>query len=642
MGGLWVHVASVGEAQAALTMRPALEAQWGATSITWTTQTPAARALLLERTNGQVQPFFAPLDTQGAVHRFLQRVQPRMLILLERELWPEWLWQCEQRAVAVAVVNGRLKQRSTQRWPYSAQWMRQRLQSIQLALCADSGSARRFGQLGLAVARIHTTGNIKFDQSAQYDPPADLAAALAGRSVVVAASTHEADEDAMLAGWTHDQGVLLVIAPRHPQRFSTVEQRLRGMGLKPGHTLAIRSQGHTPGAHTQVLLLDTIGELVHLYPLATMCLMGGTWAPVGGHNALEPLAVGCPVLFGPHTEQFPDLYTAMAECGAARCVSAHELWPQVNHIVASRTQENGPHAQMQVAGLAFIASQQGSAARTINQLACLPCWPTEPMPEIAVSGNLHDTIWMNSALVDNLNRDAFDPAAFEQSGVAPKSLATGSGRGQAYKVEFEQQSWVLRHYRRGGQVAKWIGDTYTATLTPNSRAMQELILLRHMVSVGLAVPQPVAARCERIHPKRGRWSRYRADIAIQCIPNTRNLAQWLDTARPSPDLWQKIGMAVAQLHQHHIDHSDLNCHNILIDDKGCVWLVDFDKCSLRGGHSWKTKNLERLLRSLNKEQSRREGCHWTPEDWTHLLTAYQQTMFNSEANDSPKYNKSLQ
>jgi 3-deoxy-D-manno-octulosonic-acid transferase len=154
LGGLWVHVASVGEAQAALTLMPALEDQWGPDSITWTTQTPAGRAFLLDRTGGRVRAFYAPLDTVGATGRFLRRVQPRMLLLLERELWPEWLWQCEQGAMAVAVVNGRLKKNSEQQWPYSTRWVRARLKNLQLALCADEGSAQRFVSLGLPAERL--------------------------------------------------------------------------------------------------------------------------------------------------------------------------------------------------------------------------------------------------------------------------------------------------------------------------------------------------------------------------------------------------------------------------------------------------------------------------------------------------------
>ncbi len=644
LGGLWVHVASVGEAQAALTLLPMLDAQWGAESITITTQTPAARALLIERTSGRVQPFFAPLDTVGATGRFLRRVQPRMLLLLERELWPEWLWQCEQRAITVVVTNARLKQRSTQRWPYSALWMRQRLQSLQLALCADKGSARRFGQLGLASARIHTLGNLKFDQAVHYSPPADLTTALTGRTVVIAPSTHEGDEEALLPGWiawqanfastkAHAQGnshpngsPLLVLAPRHPQRFAAVAQRLQSMGLNPGSTLAIRSKNHAVAMQTQVLLLDNIGELVHLYPLATVCLMGGTWAAVGGHNALEPLAAGCPVLFGPHTEQFPDLYEAMAECAAARCVAAPDVWTHVESIVTSQLQADGLHAKMQVAGLAFIAAQQGSAARTLAHLSTLACWPVEPMPAINVQRQGPCVVWTSAdvevARGQRLNARAFDAQSYADNAL---TLATGSGRGQAHKIEQDGQTgWVLRHYRRGGWVARWVHDTYPSGPTVSTRAMQELLLLRHMKSLGLPVPKPVAAHCQRSIKWLGRHSRYRANILIEYIPHTRNLVQCLTEGLLPGQIWQNVGRAIALLHNKQIFHSDLNAHNILINDAGQVWLVDFDKCGLRPGDSWKVANLARLQRSLVKEQKRHTGTlHWHAEaDWAELMQGY--------------------
>lgn len=631
MGGLWVHVASVGEAQAALTLLPALEAQWGLGSLTWTTQTPAAKAFLYDRTAGQIQPFFAPLDTTWAVGRFLRRAQPRMLLLLERELWPEWLWQCERRGVAVAVVNARLKQRSTHRWPYSACWVRLRLQSLQMALCADPGSARRFAQLGLIDERIHTTGNLKFDQVVSHSPPQDLATELAGRTVVVAASTHAGDEDALLPGWVDglnsQQGpVLLVLAPRHPKRFAEVAQRLHTMGLVSGKTLAVRSQGHSVKPDTRILLLDTMGELVQIYPLATLCLMGGTWAPVGGHNALEPLAAGCPVLFGPHTEQFPALYAAMADCGAAQCVAATDVWVQVEKIVASANLNTGLHSQMQRAGLAFIADQQGSAARTMAQLATLPCWPIQPMPAIQVQRKESSTVWRSGHLAPALAH-SLDAAAFEPShySAGQFNLATGSGRGQALKVEHEGHSWVLRHYRRGGLVARWVQDTYPSAPTLHTRAMQELLLLRHMTSLGLPVPKPVAAHCQRINPWLGRHSRYRADILIEHIPQTRNLVECLRDAPLPPQGWLAVGRAIAQLHSQQIFHSDLNAHNILINDAGQVWLVDFDKCGLRAGHAWKAANLARLQRSLAKEMGRHNGSwHWQAKaEWALLMQGYE-------------------
>lgn len=630
LGGLWVHVASVGEAQAALTLMPTLENQWGPDSITWTTQTPAARAFLLDRTAGRVQAFFAPLDTVGAVGRFLRRVQPRMLLLLERELWPEWLWQCEQGAVMVAVVNARIKKNSPQQWPYSAGWVRLRLKNLQLALCADEGSAHRFGELGLPAERIQTLGNLKFDQTPPQTPPTDLAAALAGRTVVVIASTHEGDEDALLpdcADWLANQAahVLVVLAPRHPKRFGAVAHRLQSMGLSPGGTLAVRSQGHAVGPRTRVLLLDTIGELAHTYPLATVCLMGGTWATVGGHNALEALAAGCPVLFGPHTEQFPDLYAAMADSGAAHCVPASDVWACVQKVLQSATLVDSLHARMQNAGLAFITSQQGSAKRTMTHLATLPCWPAKPLPAIQLQQNGPWVVWTCADVSANLGQP-LDAAAFEPDHYQTLkiNLATGSGRGQALKVDQGKHVWVLRHYLRGGLIARWVQDTYPAAPTEQTRAMQELLLLRHMTSLGLPVPTAVAAHCQRKHSWLGGYSRYSADILIQHIPNTRNLVQCLREGPLRPVTWQAVGRAIALLHSQQIFHSDLNAHNILLDDAGKVWLVDFDKCGLRAGGSWKLANLARLRRSLAKEVKRHNGAlHWHAQaDWALLMQSY--------------------
>jgi 3-deoxy-D-manno-octulosonic-acid transferase len=120
----------------------------------------------------------------------------------------------------------------------------------------------------------------------------------------------------------------------------------------------------------------------------------------------------------------------------------------------------------------------------------------------------------------------------------------------------------------------------------------------------------------------GSWSRYRADIAVVCVDQSTNLAQRLDHARPEPAIWRAIGQAIAQMHAHQIDHTDLNCHNILINANGQAWLIDFDKCQRRQGDAWKTGNLDRLLRSLRKEQTRRPGFHWNEADWAVLIAAY--------------------
>lgn len=619
MGGLWLHVASVGEAQAALALWPTLSAQWGKNSVTWTTQTPAARRLIEQRTQGEVLPLFAPLDTVGATRRFLQRVQPRTLVLMERELWPEWLWQCEQRAIEVSVVNARLKAGATARWPYNQPWMRKRIQGLSQVWCADEASQRRFERLGLAPVRLGTMGNLKFDLPAPSGDAPSWIAADAGRMVVVAASTHAADEDVILSAWPtiHSQhpDALLILAPRHAPRFDAVAQRLVDEGLVLGQTLARRSLGHPVSKDIQIALLDTIGELAQCYPLAQLCLMGGTWANVGGHNALEPLAAGCPVMFGPHTHQFPDLYADMVRAGAALCVEGDAIGQQAAELLPAASTRQ----RMQEAGQAFVDAQRGSAMRTLQALQQLKSWPVTPIPAVCAEDAPSGTHWFNSDLLRALPPHAFDPPHYPGQSQA---LATGSGRGQAHRVSHEGQSWVLRHYRRGGWVAKFNADQYPAVPTHDSRAMQEFVLLREMHSRGLPVPQPVAARCVRSNPWMGSWSRYRADIAVVCVDQSTNLAQRLDHERPGPEIWRAIGQAIAQMHWHQIDHTDLNCHNILINANGQAWLIDFDKCQRRHGDAWKAGNLERLLRSLRKEQGRRSNFQWNEGDWAEVTAAY--------------------
>jgi 3-deoxy-D-manno-octulosonic-acid transferase len=215
---------------------------------------------------------------------------------------------------------------------------------------------------------------------------------------------------------------------------------------------------------------------------------------------------------------------------------------------------------------------------------------------------------------------AFDAQSYA---IHAHNLATGSGRGQAHKVENDGHTWVLRHYRRGGWVARWVHDTYPSGPTVDTRAMQELMLLRHMRSLGLPVPKPVAAHCQRHSKWLGRHSRYRANILIEYIPNTRNLVQCLREGPLAPETWQAVGRAIAQLHSKQIFHSDLNAHNILMNDAGHVWLVDFDKCGLRPGDDWKARNLARLQRSLRKEFTQYTSGSSFNTDWDFLLNAYQ-------------------
>jgi 3-deoxy-D-manno-octulosonic-acid transferase len=181
---------------------------------------------------------------------------------------------------------------------------------------------------------------------------------------------------------------------------------------------------------------------------------------------------------------------------------------------------------------------------------------------------------------------------------------------------------VLRHYRRGGLMARLSPDRYWRSRPQDSRALAEYALLRHMQAWALPVPVPVAARQLR----HGWW--YTADIVVAMIPGTQNVAQRLSQAPLSGDEWQALGRAIRQMHDRQVFHSDLNCHNLLLDEKGQAWIVDFDKCGIRGEHHWKQQNLDRLLRSLRKEKRKRASFFWEEASWELLISGYGETSNN--------------
>ncbi|WP_382328781.1 3-deoxy-D-manno-octulosonic acid kinase [Hydrogenophaga sp. UC242_50] len=177
---------------------------------------------------------------------------------------------------------------------------------------------------------------------------------------------------------------------------------------------------------------------------------------------------------------------------------------------------------------------------------------------------------------------------------------------------------MLRHYRRGGLMARLSHDRFWRAAPHDSRAMREFTLLRLMRSWQLPVPEPVAAS----HwPRAGLF--YEADILVGLIPGSANVVQRLQQRPLAPAEWQALGRAIRQLHERQVFHADLNAHNLLLDPAGQAWIVDFDKCGVRTGGDWKPRNLERLRRSLRKEATRVAPYHWTEADWAPLMAGYQ-------------------
>ncbi|KAE9540256.1 3-deoxy-D-manno-octulosonic acid kinase [Ursidibacter maritimus] len=197
-------------------------------------------------------------------------------------------------------------------------------------------------------------------------------------------------------------------------------------------------------------------------------------------------------------------------------------------------------------------------------------------------------------------------------------LGSSKGRGTTWFINTMEElgvNSVLRHYYRGGLFGKLVKDRYFFTTNQNTRAVQEFNLLEQLVQWELPVPRPIACQITR------QFFCYQADILLEKIANTQDLSQYLQNNRLTPQQYQKIGGLIRQLHDHQVHHSDLNIHNILLDDQGKFWLIDFDKCKIQPGCRWKQQNLERLHRSFLKEKTRL-GILFNEQDWQMLLEGY--------------------
>lgn len=223
-------------------------------------------------------------------------------------------------------------------------------------------------------------------------------------------------------------------------------------------------------------------------------------------------------------------------------------------------------------------------------------------------------ILFDPELMPEPNSEYFSCVKQEQKG---QVTGRASGRGDTCFYRAENNTWALRHYLRGGLVAKLLKDKYFGMQLKNSRAWKEWHLLNQMHEKGLPVPKPVAAGVT----KKGLF--YRADLISEYIEATRPLADVLAFESIDEKLWRKIGQCIRQFHQYSVYHSDLNAKNILIDADEKVYLIDFDQCCFRKGESWKISNLNRLRRSLDKFKSKDDGFQFVEENWQHLLNAYQ-------------------
>lgn len=365
-GGWWIHAVSVGETRAALPLIHALLARHPDQPLLVTTTTLTGSRQVRESLGDQVHHVYAPYDLPGATRRFLRRARPRLAIIMETELWPNLLRGCAAAGVPTVIANARLSERAARGyarigWLAAPMW-----RDITLIAAQTEADAERFRALG--ATRVIVTGNLKYDLRL----PDDLAERgrrlrreLLGedRAVWIAASTHAGEDEHILEAhaalrqrWPH---LLLLLVPRHPERFDGVAL----LGRQRGFQTVRRSEQRPCTGETAVFLGDSMGELLLFYAAADLAFVGGSLVPTGGHNVLEPAALGLPVLFGPHMFNFSDASQRLAAAEAAwRVADASSLAMMADRLLA----DGGLRQAAGQRGRAVVERQRGALAALLD------------------------------------------------------------------------------------------------------------------------------------------------------------------------------------------------------------------------------------------------------------------------------------
>jgi 3-deoxy-D-manno-octulosonic-acid transferase len=369
---LWVHAVSVGETRAADPLVDALLAEYPQGRIILTHMTPTGRATgkaLFARHGDRLVQSYLPYDTGSMVSRFIRHFQPSVCILMETEVWPNLIAVCNARKVPVVLANARLSERSLRKATRLGSLLLNAARGISLVAAQTEADAQRVRSLG--VQRVEITGSIKFDvvvPEAALAIGAALRAAIGRRPVLLCASTREGEEELILSAFesaraTLPANVLLLIVPRHPQRFDEVEKMIAARGLN----VQRRSQLPLDGSVLQadVLLGDSMGEMFAYYAACDIAFVGGSLMPLGGQNLIEPAALGKPILIGQHTFNF-ELVTedALAAGGAQRIADADDLMATAARLLndSSARQTMGLNAQ------SFANQHRGATRRTLALL----------------------------------------------------------------------------------------------------------------------------------------------------------------------------------------------------------------------------------------------------------------------------------
>ncbi len=389
---LWIHAVSVGEVLAAVPFVKALRARYPSMQIVISTITDTGQKIAGERFGAFARIVYMPFDLPTCINRFLDTVRPKLFLIMETEIWPNAIRICHERGIQVALINGRISDRSFRGYLKMRFFMRQVFQRMSTLCVQNETYAERLRALGASPDAVYAAGNIKFDLHLSGTRPA-WTERLSG-PVVIAGSTHHPEEEIILAAYqqvlTAVPGLNLILAPRHPERFGEVEALLKRSGLphsKRSHYGAEARKRGSSGYDYQdgnlddiqdssglpafpssglVVLLDAMGELGVTYAACDIAIMGGSFLPHGGQNLLEPAYWGKAILCGPHMENFPfvhEFYSA----GAAKSVAADTL----ADILLSLLDSPAAMREMGNAARALLEQNAGATGRTLDRVSAL-------------------------------------------------------------------------------------------------------------------------------------------------------------------------------------------------------------------------------------------------------------------------------
>jgi len=364
---VWIHAVSLGEVNAAMPLIDALMQRYQNTPFVITTVTPTGSERVRRVYGERVFNVYLPYDLPASIRRFLDRVRPRLAVVMETEIWPNLFFECKAREIPLIVANARLSEKSFRGYGPVRPLAQSALASARYVAAQSNTDAGRLRDLGAEPERLGVFGNLKYDMSVPAELKSEAQAMRAGwgpqRPVWIAASTHEGEEmpvlNAHAAVLRRFPDALLIMVPRHPERFKPVAQECRSFGF----STRTRSEDANAAPETQCFVIDAMGELLRFYATADVAFVGGSLVPIGGHNVLEPAALGVPVVVGPQTFNFVEITANLIEADAAlRITSADLLSAAVIKLLAD------PALRQRVGSAARAAfeREQGGVLRTVE------------------------------------------------------------------------------------------------------------------------------------------------------------------------------------------------------------------------------------------------------------------------------------